>query len=64
VSASRATSCVVTADHPQFRFATHLVHPEHGKPMVFNAWGLAVCPDCGGAWHLGRDNEMRFLGIP
>lgn len=55
-------TCTYHHDHPLFRFPTHLVHPEHGKAMVFNAWGLAICPDCGAAWHRGTNNEMRLLG--
>jgi hypothetical protein len=24
----------------------HLVHPEHGAAMVFDIYGMAVCPSC------------------
>jgi hypothetical protein len=60
---SPCDECVITADHPHFRFPTHLVHPEHGKPMVFNVWSIAVCPDCGAAWHRGTDNDVRLVGM-
>ena len=31
--------CIEASDHPFFRFPTHLLHPEHGMPMVFNVYG-------------------------
>ena len=51
------STCDGCGDH-----AEPLVHPEHGKPMVFDCRGSAVCRECGASWHLGRDNEVRRLG--
>lgn len=34
----------------------HLVHPEHGKPMVYDVRSRAKCPDCGTLWYRGTDN--------
>jgi hypothetical protein len=56
--------CLTIDADPNFRFPTHLVHPEHGKRMVFNVWCIATCPDCGAAWHRGINNEVRLLGVP
>jgi hypothetical protein len=57
-------TCTYHHDHPLFRFPTHLVHPEHGKPMVFDVRGLAMCPDenCRAIWHRGCDNAVSMIG--
>lgn len=54
-------TCVIALEHPHFRFPTHLVHPEHGKPMVWSIAGEAVCPDCGATWRSNCDNTVELL---
>jgi hypothetical protein len=38
---------------------THLVHPEHGAPMVFDIFSIAVCPSCSAIWF--RDRKCAVL---
>lgn len=54
-------ACAYVRDHP-IRFPTHLVHPEHGKPLVFDVRSEAVCPDCGTRWRRSnRDNSVVIV---
>lgn len=55
--------CIYTAEHPIFRFPTHLVHPEHGKAMCFDVRGEAVCPDCGAVWRATVMNTVELQDI-
>jgi hypothetical protein len=52
--------CAFVQDHPFFRFPTHLVHPEHGKRMVWDVPGETVCPDCSTVWRSLRDNTISI----
>lgn len=47
---------------PLFRFPNHLVHPRDGKPMLFDVYGLAICPDCLTGWYRGTDNAVVMIG--
>jgi len=38
--------CDRAAHDPYFSNPMHLVHPEHGKFMVFDIYGMAVRPSC------------------
>lgn len=55
------SACKRARDDPLFRFPNHLVHPEHGKPMVFDVYGIALCPDCGARWRRGGDNAVVLV---
>lgn len=37
----------------------HLVRPEHGTAMVFDIYGMAVCPSCSAIWY--RDHKGMVL---
>ncbi len=54
-------TCIRTRDDPVFRFPMHVVHPEHGKPLVFDVRGEAICPDCGTRWRSKRDNSVEIV---
>lgn len=43
-------TCRDLRDNPLHRLPAHLVHPEHGKPDVFDVHGRAKCPTCGAMW--------------
>jgi len=53
--------CKDCADALKDRLKTpmHLVHPEHGKFMVFDIYGMAVCPSCSAIWY--RDHKGTVL---
>jgi hypothetical protein len=53
--------CSRAANDPYYRFAIHLVHPEHGKRMVFDVRGEAVCPDCHTRWRATRRNTAEIV---
>lgn len=53
--------CLVARDHPFFRFPLHLVHPEHGKRMVFDVRGEAVCPECRTRWRATQRNTFEIV---
>jgi hypothetical protein len=53
--------CVYHRDHLLYRHPQHLIHPEHGKPMVWDIYGEAVCPDCNTRWRSKRDNSVELL---
>lgn len=36
----------------------HLVHPEHGALMVFDIFGIAVCPSCIAIWFRDRKGAV------
>ena len=38
---------------------TYLVQPEHGAAMVFDIFGMAVCPTCAAIWY--RDHNGTIL---
>src|SRR4051794_6520802 len=42
--------CLAPRDVPISLAATHLVHPEHRKPHVFDIRSEAICPTCGTRW--------------
>jgi hypothetical protein len=42
-----------------YELPMHLVHPEHGKFMVFDIYGMAVCPSCAAIWY--RDHKGTVL---
>ena len=48
----------IAAQEP-LRTPMHLVHPEHSKFMVFDIYGMAVCPTCSAIWH--RDHKGVVL---
>ena len=50
--------CADALEDP-LRTPMHLVHPEHGKFMVFDIYGMAVCPTCAAIWY--RDNTGTVL---
>jgi hypothetical protein len=58
---TRCDDCVVASEDPIFNTPTHLVHPEHGRSMVFDVYCEAVCPDCGSVWRRGADNKVVLL---
>jgi hypothetical protein len=51
--------CIATRDDESSTLPLHLVHPENGKPMVFDEYGMAVCPTCGAKWR--RDPDRCVL---
>jgi len=51
--------CDRAAHDPAFSNPMHLVHPEHGKFMVFDIYGMAVCPTCSAIWY--RDHKGTVL---
>lgn len=55
--------CLEAHSHPHYRFPIHLVHPVHGKKMVFDPHGLAICPTCRAVWHSRCDNSVVFVAI-
>lgn len=55
--------CRTACNDPHYRFPNHLVHPEHGKLMVFDVYGLEICPTCRAVWHSRRDNTVVFVAI-
>jgi hypothetical protein len=52
--------CALTLHHPHYRFPQHLVHSEHGKPMVFDVRGEAVCRGCNTVWRSNWDNTVSI----
>lgn len=50
--------CTDTLEDP-LKTPMHLVHPEHGAAMVFDIFGMAVCPSCAAIWH--RDHKGTAL---
>lgn len=54
--------CTAVRDAPRLTVPRHVVHPELGKPRLFDVRGLAICKDCGGVWHARRDNTFALLG--
>ena len=53
--------CLTARDDPHYRFPLHLVHPEHGKRMVFDVRGQAVCPDCRALWRSTLANTVELV---
>jgi hypothetical protein len=52
--------CSLAANDRYYRFPIHLVHPEHGKRMVFDVRSEAVCPECRTHWRSQRDNRVEI----
>ena len=46
----RPTKDCTDAQEP-LKTPMHLVHPEHGAAMVFDIFGMAVCPSCSAIWY-------------
>src|SRR5258706_9086841 len=44
---------------PAFGNPMHLIHPERGAAMVFDIYGMAVCPTCSAIWY--RDHKGTVL---
>lgn len=61
--ASLCPPCHQARNDPHYRFPTHLVNPHTGKLMVFDAYGLAICPVCRAVWHRPPDNTIKFVDI-
>lgn len=56
------SACLEIRDHPRTVQPLHVVHPETGRPQVYDVHGMAICPDCGGVWRRGADNRVVFVG--
>jgi hypothetical protein len=56
---SFCSPCRAIATAPISLAATHLVHPEHRRPGVFDIRLEAICPDCGTRWRRTTDNQVR-----
>lgn len=54
-------ACIRASRDPLFSTPAHLVHPESGRPGLFDIHGNAICPDCGALWHRPR-NEVKLVG--
>lgn len=54
-------ACIRTRDDPHFKFPAHVVHPETGKPRVFDVRMEAVCPTCNTRWRAKRDNTFEIV---
>jgi hypothetical protein len=52
-------TCIAARDDKSCKLPLHLVHPENGTPMVFDEYGMAVCPMCGAKWR--RDPDRCVL---
>jgi len=39
----------------------HVVHPKHGAPLVFDVYGMAICPTCGARWQSRGDNLYEIV---
>lgn len=57
------TSCSTAAADLPGNLPLHVVHPETAEPHTCNAWGLAVCPTCGGGWYRGHGGRCTLLGV-
>ena len=53
--------CLEVRDMPTLRVPRHVVHPEHGKPRVFDVRGEAICPTCNTRWRAKRDNTFEIV---
>jgi hypothetical protein len=53
--------CSLAANDRYYRFPIHLIHPEHGKPRVWDVRGEAVCPNCRTYWLAKRDNSVAIV---
>lgn len=54
--------CIQVRDQSRVTVPRHVVHPDLGKPLLYDVRGLAICPDCGGVWHATRFNTFELLG--
>lgn len=53
--------CQAVLDSPISLSPSWVVHPEHGKPQVFDVRCQAKCPTCAAIWHRGTDNVVRLV---
>lgn len=48
-------TCIRYRDDPVFSNPNHLVHPKDSTPMLFDIYGIAVCPVCRARWRSDRN---------
>jgi len=42
---------------------SHVVHPQSGKPGLYDIYSNAKCPECGALWHRRRNKAMLIEKI-
>jgi hypothetical protein len=55
--------CTIVNEHPLGLAPRHVVNPHTGKRLVYDVYGLALCPTCGAVWHRDTRNNHSMIGV-
>ena len=50
--------CQAAIDNECTQAPNHVVHPQSGKPGLYDIYSNAKCPECGALWHRRRNEAM------
>jgi len=55
--------CQAAIDNECTQAPNHVVHPQSGKPGLYDIYSNAKCPECGALWHRRRNEAMLIEKI-